>query len=167
MGREAQPRDDQGTARDLLREMENADRPSTELLDKYFDFFKHVGTLNAAVAVVLLAITRDEGLGPSVYLALGFFGVSLIVALLGMDDVLRALRFPTTSSGAGLRKKSLVSGGMFLGGLAGFAWAALIASRSGGSVSSIHRTGANFAFIWFLEVCCIAPAHYSMGGAHG
>lgn len=51
------------------------DSTTTEsLLDRYFDFFKHIGTLDVAVAVVVLAISRSEHFGTWVYVSLVLLG---------------------------------------------------------------------------------------------
>jgi hypothetical protein len=64
-------------------------RPDDELLDKYFQFFTHLTTLNSAGAVVVLAVSlaQPEGLVLAV-VPLVVFGVSLLIALSGMQAVL-------------------------------------------------------------------------------
>jgi hypothetical protein len=70
------------------------EHPTDELLDKYFDTFKHLTTLNLAAAVLAIAVLRDDagrvanGVGAPVV----FFMFSLIAALNGMHIVLRYLR---------------------------------------------------------------------------
>jgi hypothetical protein len=65
----------------------------TELLDKYFEFFKHLTTLNVATAIILLAISQARPAGLALVLVpLLAFGVSLLAALSGMEVVLLCLR---------------------------------------------------------------------------
>ena len=65
---------------------------SDELLDKYFQFFTHLSTLNSAGAVIVLAVsqTRPEGMGLAV-VPLVVFGLSLLASLSGMEAVLVCL----------------------------------------------------------------------------
>jgi hypothetical protein len=68
------------------------DSVPTELLDKYFDFFKHLTTLNVATAVVVLAISQARPAGLALVVTpLAAFGFSLLASLNGMMDVLRYL----------------------------------------------------------------------------
>jgi hypothetical protein len=72
------------------------DRPEdglpTELLEKYFKFFKHLTTLNVATAIVVLAISQARPAGLALVLVpLLVFGVSLLISLGGMEVVLACL----------------------------------------------------------------------------
>ncbi|CAA9467962.1 MAG: hypothetical protein AVDCRST_MAG25-1743 [uncultured Rubrobacteraceae bacterium] len=65
---------------------------SNEVLDKYFQFFTHLSTLNSAGAVIVLAVsqTRPEGMELAV-VPLVVFGLSLLTSLSGMEAVLVCL----------------------------------------------------------------------------
>lgn len=79
---------------DDVREAERReDGLSTELLDKYFDLFKHMTTLNVATAVIVLAISQSSPIALGGVLAtLSILGFSLYGALLGMEVVLECVR---------------------------------------------------------------------------
>src|ERR671910_1910040 len=95
---------------------------SEALLDKYFDFFKHIGTLDVAVAIVMLAISGSERYGTAVYLSLFALGISLIVTLSGMIKVLGEHSRPGQDQGrrARLRLLALLCAAALFGGLCGF-----------------------------------------------
>jgi hypothetical protein len=66
---------------------------SDELLDKYYDIFKHMTTLNVATAVVSLAIYNgSEDRLASLAVPLLAFGASLVAAMNGLEAVLSCLR---------------------------------------------------------------------------
>jgi hypothetical protein len=62
-------------------------RPSDELLDKYWDFFKQIATLDLAAAVILLAIFRDSVGRIQVVGALVPLLTSLALCIVGMMEV--------------------------------------------------------------------------------
>ena len=68
-------------------------RASDELLDKYFDTFKHLSTLNIATGVLAVAFLtrRYDDLG-GITLAIWCFAASVVLALGGMEAVLTELR---------------------------------------------------------------------------
>ena len=63
-------------------------RPSDELLDKYWDFFKQIATLDLAAAVILLAIFRDSVGRIQVVGALVPLLTSLALCIVGMMEVI-------------------------------------------------------------------------------
>ncbi len=65
---------------------------SDGVLDKYFQFFTHLSTLNSAGAVIVLAIsqTRPEGMELAL-VPLAAFGLSLLASLSGMEVVMVCL----------------------------------------------------------------------------
>jgi hypothetical protein len=91
------------------------------LLDKYFDFFKHIGTLDVAVAIVMLAISRSEQYVPWVYISLVALGVSLCATLSGMKNVLGAHTAPGQDPNrrARLRRLALLCSAALIGGIGG------------------------------------------------
>jgi hypothetical protein len=74
---------------------DSSGRTTEALLDKYFQFFTHLTTLDSAGAVVVLAVSqaRPEGLSLAV-VPLVVFGLSLLAALSGMETVLTCLSHP-------------------------------------------------------------------------
>jgi hypothetical protein len=64
-----------------------------ELLKLYVEFFKHMTTLSAAAAVVLLTVYR-EGVAQERLIAasLGMFAVAVITSLIGMQDMIVRVR---------------------------------------------------------------------------
>jgi len=99
------------------------------LLDKYFDFFKHIGRLDVAVAIVMLAISRSEQCVPWVYISLVALGVSLCATLSGMKNVLGAHTAPGQDPNrrARLRRLALLCSAALIGGIGGFVVSALTA----------------------------------------
>jgi hypothetical protein len=99
------------------------------LLDKYFDFFKHIGTLDVAVAIVMLAISRSEQYGTFVYLSLLSLGFSLVLTLAGMINVLGAHTAPGQDRNrrSRLRLLALLCSAALFGGVGGFVASALTA----------------------------------------
>jgi hypothetical protein len=68
-------------------------RPSDELLDKYFETFKHLSTLNIAAGVLVVALlTERYGGAGNITLVVLLFAASVVVALGGMEAVLEELR---------------------------------------------------------------------------
>ena len=119
--------------------MAEEDQRSIELAKTYFEFFKHLSTLNSAGAVVVVAISqaRPEGLTLAA-VPLLVFGISLLSSLSGMEAVLVCLSHPAKTQArvpflwrwrpkaseylAGAHRLSIV---FFVAGLAGFAYTAL------------------------------------------
>lgn len=64
---------------------DNNEERRREVLKLYFEFFKHLTTLSAATALVLLAVFREMGVSPVTTLAsVAVLGVSLLVSFIGM-----------------------------------------------------------------------------------
>jgi len=110
-----------------------------ELLDKYFQFFTHLTTLNSAGAVVVLAISQAQPEGRSLSVVpLVVFGLSLLISLSGMEAVLTCLAHSDrtqarvsvlwrwrVSVGRYLREALRFSIILFVAGLAAFAYTTL------------------------------------------
>lgn len=61
---------------------------SAELLDRYFEFFKHLTTLNSGAVLISLAIYQAAGLEKyDLVIPLLMFGASLVIALHGMYGI--------------------------------------------------------------------------------
>lgn len=71
----------------------NEGRSREGLLDRYFDTFKHLSTLNIAAGVLVVALLseRYEGAG-NITVGVLLFAASVVVALGGMEAVLEELR---------------------------------------------------------------------------
>ncbi len=71
---------------------DNKEEGRREALKLYFEFFKHLTTLNTAAALVMLAIFREmEAPLVSTLTAVILLGLSLLVSLLGMAVVVRSV----------------------------------------------------------------------------
>ena len=105
--------------------MIDGDRSSHQLLDKFFEFFKHLTTLNVATALALLAIQEAFG-SFLVVMPLVALGVSLGLALEGMYAVtLRIGESANSRSDRSLRWTLWIAVALFGFGLGAFAISAL------------------------------------------
>jgi hypothetical protein len=105
--------------------MTEGERYSDELLDKYFEFFKHLTTLNVATALALLAIQEAFG-SFLVVVPLVMLGISLGLALEGMYAVtLRLEKSANSRNDRSLRWTLWIAIALFGFGLGAFVVSAL------------------------------------------
>ena len=94
-------------------------RTTDELLDKYFESFKHLSTLSVALGIAVLIVFRGSAGRIGIMGSMASLAAAFVLSLLGMLLVVLRLRYPEPGSDDGLLWWLLALSGVFLLGVPG------------------------------------------------
>lgn len=112
----------------VVYEVNEEDQRDPELLQMYFESFKHMTTLSTASAAVVAVVSGRAASAniPDLALAVllltvGILGICLVISLLGMRAATRYTRSWRSGATYDLDRKQSAATRFFIGGLLGFA----------------------------------------------